>query len=77
MLLGGAAFVIRPHTAAATAKAAHDATVLANALQRAKQNVDAALQNAEKLQLERGRRLLQYGVTLGSEWTKNVDPTER
>ena len=41
-LLGDAAFIVRPHTAGATAKAARDATVLATALTRARQNVTRA-----------------------------------
>ena len=65
MLLGDAAFVMRPHTAAAAAKAAHDATVLANALRRAKQNVDAGLRSGQDMQLELGKELTQYGVALG------------
>ena len=69
MLLGDAAFVVRPHTAAATAKAAHDASALANALERARQNVDMSLKNAETLQIELGQRLTQYGKALGSNWT--------
>jgi len=70
MLLGDAAFVVRPHTAAAAAKAAHDATALANALRRAKQNVDAGLRSAEEMQLEFGRGLIDYGVALGRRWAR-------
>jgi 2-polyprenyl-6-methoxyphenol hydroxylase-like FAD-dependent oxidoreductase len=42
-LLGDAAFVVRPHTAAAAAKAAGDSMSLATAVHRARRNVDAAL----------------------------------
>jgi 2-polyprenyl-6-methoxyphenol hydroxylase-like FAD-dependent oxidoreductase len=64
ILLGDAAFVVRPHTAAATAKAAHDAMALATSL-RAAQDLDTGLQRAQALQIELGRRLTQYGVALG------------
>jgi hypothetical protein len=47
-LLGDAAFVVRPHTAGATAKAARDATTLARALKRAGRNVDAGLSDADR-----------------------------
>jgi 2-polyprenyl-6-methoxyphenol hydroxylase-like FAD-dependent oxidoreductase len=64
-LLGDAAFVVRPHTAGASAKAARDATFLAMALNRARRNVDAGLQSFEQMQVEYGRGLLDYGVALG------------
>ena len=67
-LLGDAAFVVRPHTAGATAKAARDATVLATALKRARQNVDAGLRSFEDTQLEYGRDLVGYGMALGQRW---------
>ena len=67
-LLGDAAFVVRPHTAGAAAKAARDATVLATALKRARQNVDAGLASFEEMQLEYGRGLVSYGVALGQRW---------
>ncbi|MGB8900384.1 MAG: hypothetical protein WCC90_14605 [Methylocella sp.] len=67
-LLGDAAFIVRPHTAGATAKAARDATVLATALKCARQNVDAGLRSFEDTQLEYGRDLVGYGVALGQRW---------
>jgi 2-polyprenyl-6-methoxyphenol hydroxylase-like FAD-dependent oxidoreductase len=68
MLLGDAAFVVRPHTAGATAKAAHDAWVLGRNLARARRNIDAGLAAAEVLQLEYGNDLMRYGIALGSRW---------
>ena len=59
-LLGDAAFVVRPHTAGATAKAARDASVLASALKRARQNVDAGLASFEQVQLEYGNEMTRY-----------------
>ncbi len=70
MLLGDAAFVIRPHTAAGTAKAAHDATELSIALRDAKQNVDEGLRMAQQAQLQYGRQLVEYGVALGRRWAR-------
>ncbi len=67
-LLGDAAFVVRPHTAGATAKAARDAATLARALKRAGRNVDAGLSGFEEMQIEFGRGLVDYGVALGRRW---------
>jgi 2-polyprenyl-6-methoxyphenol hydroxylase-like FAD-dependent oxidoreductase len=68
MLVGDAAFVVRPHTAGATAKAAHDAWALARNLVRARPNVDAGLSAAESLQLEYGNGLAAHGIALGNRW---------
>src|SRR5262249_8443605 len=54
-LVGDAAFVLRPHAAAATAKAAADATTLAAALAADPGDPDAALQAWEARQLRHGR----------------------
>lgn len=70
MLLGDAAFVVRPHTAGATAKAAHDAWVLGRNLGRARQNYDAGLKAAESLQLDYGNDLTRYGIALGERWAR-------
>lgn len=68
-LLGDAAFVVRPHTAAAAAKAAGDATRLANAIARAGHHgIDGALASWEREQLRIGGELLRYGVALGDRW---------
>jgi 2-polyprenyl-6-methoxyphenol hydroxylase-like FAD-dependent oxidoreductase len=67
-LLGDAAFVVRPHTAGAAAKAARDATMLARALKRAGRNVDAGLSGFEEMQIEFGRGLVNHGVALGRRW---------
>lgn len=68
VLLGDAAFVVRPHTAGATAKAARDALVLAASLKRSRGNVDAALGAYEQTQLEYGRQLVNYGIAIGRRW---------
>ncbi|SDH72349.1 MULTISPECIES: FAD binding domain-containing protein [Bradyrhizobium] len=70
LLTGDAAFVVRPHTAGGTAKAAYEASVLARALKSARANVDVALQSTERLQLEYGNALYQYGLALGNRWSR-------
>jgi 2-polyprenyl-6-methoxyphenol hydroxylase-like FAD-dependent oxidoreductase len=75
MLVGDAAFVVRPHTAGATAKAAHDAWALGRSLERARQNVDAGLSAAERLQIEYGNGLAAHGRALGNRWA--AQPTRR
>jgi 2,6-dihydroxypyridine 3-monooxygenase len=56
-LLGDAAFVVRPHAAAGTAKAAEDAWTLRDALVAFPDDVDAALAAWESDQLALGRSL--------------------
>jgi 2-polyprenyl-6-methoxyphenol hydroxylase-like FAD-dependent oxidoreductase len=69
-LLGDAAFVVRPHTAGATAKAATDATLLADILDTAKGDIKDALSTFQSEQLRYGNELHQYGVALGNRWAK-------
>ena len=69
-LLGDAAFVVRPHTAGATAKAATDATLLADTLREARGDIKEALLSFESAQLRYGHELHQYGVALGNRWAR-------
>ena len=64
-LLGDAAFVPRPHTAASTAKAVANATALAESLSFHGDDVEAALEAWEPAQLRLGRRLEMHGRALG------------
>lgn len=57
-LIGDAAFAVRPHAAAGTAKAAADGWVLAETLAAAEGDVAVALAEWERRQLELGRSLL-------------------
>jgi 2,6-dihydroxypyridine 3-monooxygenase len=57
-LIGDAAFAVRPHAAAGTAKAAADGWALAGELASAGGNVQAALASWERQQLALGRALL-------------------
>ena len=58
-LIGDAAFALRPHAAAGTAKAAADAWALAAALEAAGGDVEEALPHWERGQLELGRAVLE------------------
>ncbi len=66
-LLGDAAFVVRPHTAAAAAKAAADAASLARALRSSAPDMSRGLELWEQQQLVAGRELVKYGVMLGEQ----------
>jgi len=71
LLTGDAAFVVRPHTAGGTSKAAYEASILARSLKSARANVDVALQSTEELQLEYGNTLYEYGLALGNRWSRD------
>jgi 2,6-dihydroxypyridine 3-monooxygenase len=64
-LVGDAAFSVRPHAAAATAKGADDVWALADALRRSDGDVPEALRQWEPAQLELGRALLARTRDLG------------
>lgn len=64
-LVGDAAFVPRPHTAASTAKAVANATALAESLSFYGDDVAAVLKAWEPAQLRLGRRLEEHGRALG------------
>jgi 2,6-dihydroxypyridine 3-monooxygenase len=64
-LVGDAAFTVRPHAAAATAKGADDVWALAGALARSDGDVEAALRAWEPGRLELGRSLLRRNRDLG------------
>lgn len=65
-LLGDAAFVVRPHTAAGTSKAAGDALALAQALSGAG-DVAAALRGWERQRLQNGQALVRHGQILARQ----------
>ena len=69
-LLGDAAFVVRPHTAGASAKAARDALVLAASLQAAESDIDAGLAGYQQRQLGYGRDMAHRGIALGRRWAR-------
>ena len=66
ILLGDAAFIPRPHTAASTSKAAFNAIMLAEALQKFSDDLNAALQAWEPQQLMLGQQLYRQGTRAGN-----------
>lgn len=70
VLIGDAAFVVRPHTAGGAAKAARDAQTLALALGSADTSLDDALQSFQRQQIAYGRELLLLGIRLGKRWSR-------
>ena len=64
-LVGDAAFIPRPHTAASTSKAAANAIALADSLVAYNHNVPKALKAWETEQLALGINLLNHGQSLG------------
>lgn len=66
ILVGDAAAIPRPHTAASTSKAASNALALAEALRRSPDNLDYALGTWETVQVALGRRLREYGEEIGN-----------
>lgn len=66
-LIGDAAFVPRPHTAASTSKAATNAVELAKAVRMHEGGVIAALKAWEPDQLQLGNHLRALGVLLGTK----------
>jgi 2-polyprenyl-6-methoxyphenol hydroxylase-like FAD-dependent oxidoreductase len=65
-LLGDAAFIPRPHTAASTSKAAANAIALGKAVAAQLGDLDGALAEWEPAQLDLGRRLEAHGQLLGN-----------
>jgi 2,6-dihydroxypyridine 3-monooxygenase len=65
-LIGDAAFAIRPHAAAGSAKAAEDAWRLSAAVERARGDVTEALARWEPAQLALGRQVLERARDIGN-----------
>jgi 2-polyprenyl-6-methoxyphenol hydroxylase-like FAD-dependent oxidoreductase len=66
VIVGDAAFIPRPHTAASTSKAAANAIALGDALARRQLDIDAALEEWEPRQVDLGRRLEAHGIILAN-----------
>ena len=66
ILVGDAAFIPRPHTAASTSKAAFNAILLAEALKKYPDDPDAALKAWMPQQLMLGRQLYHQGTSAGN-----------
>ena len=66
-LVGESAFGLRPHTAAATAKAAADGRVLGEALRAGDDHLTENLRRFETPQMQMGLRLRDYGIRAGDQ----------
>lgn len=66
VILGDAAAIPRPHTAASTSKAASNALDLADALRASPEDIDVALANWEPDQVQLGKALYNQGTEAGS-----------
>ena len=75
VLLGDAAFVVRPHVGAGVTKAAEDAACLAAMLDGP--NIDDALRRYEADRLPAGRRLVQRGRHLGAYLQARIETDEQ
>jgi 2,6-dihydroxypyridine 3-monooxygenase len=75
-IIGDAAFALRPHIAAGTAKAAEDGHLLAQALRDADGDVAAALERWEGPQLELGRTAMERARVAGvrSQFENSWEP---
>jgi len=75
-LIGDAAFAVRPHAAAGTAKAAADAWALAEALERTRGDVPEALRRWDAEQVALGRALVRRTRQIGdsSQFTGGFVP---
>jgi 2-polyprenyl-6-methoxyphenol hydroxylase-like FAD-dependent oxidoreductase len=67
VLVGESAFVLRPHTAAAAAKAAADGLVLGEALRDDDKDLAEHLLRFEALQMQMGLHLRNYGMRAGNQ----------
>jgi 2-polyprenyl-6-methoxyphenol hydroxylase-like FAD-dependent oxidoreductase len=67
VLVGEAAFVVRPHTAAAAAKAAADGMMLGQALRDGDTNLAENLRRFEMPQMQMGLHLRNFGIRAGNQ----------
>ena len=73
-LTGDAAFVVRPHVGAGATKAAIDATVLADCLHRAGENVAGGLARFESVQLPFGQDMVALSRQQGAYLSAQLKP---
>ena len=77
ILLGDAAFIPRPHTAASTSKAAANALALYDVLSATPEDIDAALARWEPQQMMLGQMLYRQGSQAGNSLLFRRDLSER
>jgi 2-polyprenyl-6-methoxyphenol hydroxylase-like FAD-dependent oxidoreductase len=73
-ILGDAAFIARPHSAAGVTKAALDAQTLADSLLAAQHDVSPALAAYQSARLDFGRRLVAHARYLGAYLEGRIKP---
>ena len=73
-ILGDAAFIARPHSAAGVTKAALDAQTLAESLAATQHDVSSALGEYERARLDFGRRLVAHARYLGAYLEGRIKP---
>ena len=76
VLIGDAAFTVRPHTAMGTSKAADDAVSLADALAEGPDDLSAAIANWAGARMEFGRAVARHGRKLGASLQGAEEPVE-
>lgn len=76
-LMGDAAFVARPHTAAGVSKAALDAQCLADAIAERRGDIDAALTHYDRTQRQFGGNLVAHSRYLGAYIEGQAKPRDR
>jgi 2-polyprenyl-6-methoxyphenol hydroxylase-like FAD-dependent oxidoreductase len=75
VIIGDAAFVVRPHVTAGVTKAAEDAMALAHAL-KSEADIDVALAGFERLRMEANRRIVDWGRAIGTHLQPRLDTEE-
>ena len=71
VLLGDAAYVVRPHTAMGVSKAAGDAMALRDALTQ-EASLHVALERYSSVRMAAGAAIARYGQRLGERFTKRI-----
>ena len=77
VLTGDAAFVVRPHVGAGATKAAIDATVLADCVSRAGEDIASGLARFESVQLPFGRDMVALSRQQGAYLSAQLKPVEQ
>lgn len=67
-LIGDASFVVRPHAAASTSKAAKNPVALAKSIQKYGGDIATALNKWEPSQLAIGKYVASLGIRLGNSF---------
>ena len=77
VLLGDAAFVVRPHLGAGVTKAALDAAALADSVRFCGDDIEAACERYQHLQLPLGRGMVMLAKEEGAYLSGQSEPQDR